>query len=106
MFRKSYAVLWREGDGAVSAGKLVFCAASLRLETGIGRERASASVLRYADLATVEIAAPAERLRSRPTALLKRTGRDGLAIAAVDRIGSVREIVEQLTAQIVPRSRP
>lgn len=105
MFQESYAVLWREGDGSVSAGKLVLGPTSLCLETGTGRSRTSWTILRYAELATVETAAPADRIRSRPTALVKRGGRDRLAIAAVDGMGSVREIVERLTAQLAPRAK-
>lgn len=102
MFRKSYAVLWQEGDGAVSAGKLMLSTSSLRLESGIGSGRTTARVFRYDDLSAVETARPAERLRSRPTALVKRKGKEPLAIAAVDGMGSVREIVERLTAQLAP----
>lgn len=100
MFRRSYAVLWREGDGPVSAGKLVLGASSLRLETGTGRSRATSMVFRYAELATVGSAAPGDRIRSRPTAILERRGKDRLTIAAVDGLGSVREIVERLAAQL------
>lgn len=106
MFRTSYAVLWQDGEGPVSAGKLVLGPASLRLETGSGRSRASSQVVRYAELASVGNAAPADRLRSRPTAVLDRSGRDRLAIAAIDGTGSVHEIVERLTAQLSPRRRP
>ncbi len=102
MFRNSYAVLWREGDGPVSAGKLVLGTSSLRLETGSAPSRASSTVLRYADFETVENAAVADRIRSRPTALIKRNGMERFAIAAVDGMGSVREIVERLTAQLKP----
>jgi hypothetical protein len=103
MFRRSYAVLWREGDGPVSAGKLVLGDSSLRLETGTGRTRATAMVFRYAELATVGSAAPVDRIRSRPTAILERRGRDRLTIAPVDGFGSVREIVERLAAQLTFR---
>lgn len=106
MFRKSYAVLWQEGNGAVSAGRLMLCRNSLRLETGIGRGRASAMVIRYEDLATVATAVPADRLRSSPTALVTREGRARLAITAIDGIGSVREIVDLLTAQLASKAKP
>jgi hypothetical protein len=105
MFRKSYAVLWREGDGPVSAGKLVLGPTSLRLETGSARSRASSTVLRYAEFETVENAALADRIRSQPTALVTRSGMERLAIAAVDGMGSVREIVERLTAQLTLRTK-
>jgi len=104
MFRKSYAVLWRDGDGPVSAGKLVLGPTSLRLETGSGPGRASSKVIRYAELTSVENAAPADRIRSRPTAVVDRSRRDRLSIAAVDGMGSVREIVERLTGRLSPRT--
>ena len=103
MFRRSYAVLWREGDGPVCAGKLVLGSSSLRLETGTGRTRATSMVFRYAELATVGSAAPVDRIRSRPTAILVRRERDRLTIAAVDGVGSLREIVERLAAQLTLR---
>jgi hypothetical protein len=104
MLRRSYAVLWREGDGPVSAGKLVLGPTSLRLDTGSGRGRSSSKVLRYADLASVERATPAERIRSRPTAVVNGIGKGSLSIAAFDGMGSVREIVDQLAGQLVPKA--
>jgi hypothetical protein len=103
MFRKSYAVLWRAGDGPVNAGKLVLGPTSLRLDTGSGSGRASSKVIRYADLTSVAHAVPVDRIRSQPTAVLSRSTRHGLSIAAVDGMGSVREIVERLNA-CVPRA--
>ena len=104
MFRKSYAVLWRDGDGPISAGKLVLGPTSLRLEAGSSPGRASSKVIRYAELTGVANAAPADRIRSRPTAVVDRSRRDRLSMAAVDGMGSVREIVERLTAQLKLRS--
>lgn len=103
MFRTSYAVLWQEGNGPVSAGKLVLGPTSLRLEAGAGHTRSTSRVLRYAELASVGKAAPAERIRSQPTAVVERDERDRLAIAALDGMGSVREIVEQLAARLTGR---
>jgi hypothetical protein len=105
MFCTSYAVLWREGDGPVEAGKLVLGPTSLCLETGSGPGRVSSRVLRYAELTDVGSATPAERISARPTALIDRGGRDRLAIAAVDGLGSVREIVERLTTYLTPRTQ-
>ena len=104
MFRTSYAVLWREGDGPVSAGKLVLGPTSLRLDTGSGRDRTSSTGLRYADVASVEIGGLADRIRFCPTAVVSRIGRGTLSIAAIDGTGSVRVIVEQLTVRLVPRA--
>ena len=104
MFRRSYAVLWRDGGGPVSAGKLVLGPTSLRLDTGRGPGRASSKVIRYSDLTGVAHALPVDRIRSQPTVVLSRRKRDGVSIAAVDGMGSVREIVEQLTGSLVPRA--
>lgn len=105
MFQTSYAVLWQVGDGPVSAGKLVLGSTSLLLETGRGPDRASSQVVRYAELSSVANAAPTERLRSWPTAVVDRRGRDPLAIAAIDGMGSLREIVERLTAALSAGTR-
>jgi len=104
MFRTSYAVLWQDGDGPISAGKLVLGPTSLRLETGSGAGRASSKVIRYEELTNVVNAAPSDRIRSRPTAVIGRSRRDRLCIAAVDGMGSGREIVERLTSQLSPRT--
>ena len=104
MFRTSYAVLWRDGDGPVSAGKLVLGPTSLRLETGSGPVRTSSKVIHYADLTGVANAAPADRIRSQPTAVLDRNDRERLSIAAVEGMGSGREIVERLTSRLAPRT--
>ena len=104
MRQTSYAVLWRDGDGPVSAGKLVLGPTSLCLETGRGPGRASSRIIRYVELTSVGNAAPADRIRSRPTALIDRSRRDRLSIAAVDGMGSVREIVERLTSLVTSRS--
>ena len=104
MFRESYAVLWQDGDGPVSAGKLVLGPTSLYLETGSGPGRASSKVVRYVELTGVANAAPAERIRSRPTVVVDRSRRDRLSIAAIDGMGSVREIVERLTSLLARRT--
>lgn len=106
MFRTSYAVLWQDGDGPISAGKLVLGPTSLHLETGSGARRASSKVIRYDELRSVANAAPSDRIRSRPTAVIGRNKRERLSIAAVDGMGSVREIVERLSSRLAPRTEP
>jgi hypothetical protein len=103
MFQESYAVLWREGEGPVSAGKLVLGPTSLRLDAGAGRTRSTSRVLHYSEPATVGMAALADRIRSRPTAVVERNERDRLTIAVLDGMGSTREIVEQLAARLTGR---
>jgi hypothetical protein len=102
MFRSSYAVLWREGDGPVQVGKLVLGPTGLRLETGAGRIHSSSKMLRYAELTGVQTAVPADRIQTQPTAVVDRSGRERLRIAAVDGLGSLREIVERLAGHLAP----
>jgi hypothetical protein len=58
------------------------------------------------ELTSVANAALADRIRSRPTAVIGRSRRDRLAIAAVDGMGSVREIVERITGLLSSGSAP
>jgi hypothetical protein len=103
--RTSYAVIWRNGDGPVRPGKLVLGPKSFHLETGRPGGRLSAQRIRYADLASVEKARPAERLNGRPTTVVRRTARDPLVISAVDGLGSAQEIVERLAREVPGRDR-
>jgi|RhiMetdeSRZDD1v2_1073273.scaffolds.fasta_scaffold01418_11 hypothetical protein len=102
MFHSSYAVLWREGDGPIRVGKLIVGPTGLRLETGAGRARASSSVVRYSELTRVGTTLPADRIQSRQTAVISRSGRERLRIAAVDGFGSLREIVERIAEHLAP----
>jgi hypothetical protein len=106
MFRESYAVLWRDGDGPISAGKLVLGPTSLLLEAGRGAGRVSSKVVLYRELTSVANAAPVDRIHSQPTAVLARNRRERISIAAVDGMGSGREIVERLTSRLAPRTEP
>ena len=95
--RPSYAVTWREGDGPVRAGKLSFGPTGLRLEGGTARGRLSTQRMLYGGLSEVETARrPEERIRGRPTLLLRRSGRPPLAIASVDGVGCLREVAARL----------
>lgn len=99
----SYAVIWRSGDGPVKAGKLVLGPTSFHLETGKPGGRISAQRIRYADLASVDMAMPPERLHGRPTTVVRRPRREPLAISAVDGLGSAHEIVERLARALPSR---
>jgi hypothetical protein len=94
--RRSYAVIWRTGDGPVRPGKLVLGASGFRLETGAPGGRSTTEGIRYGDLELVEKASQAQRLHGRPTTLVKRSERDPLAIAALDGPGFAHEITERL----------
>jgi hypothetical protein len=101
--RPSYAVIWRSGTGPVRPGKLVLGPTSFHLETGKPGGRLSAQRIRYADLASVEKATPAERLHGRPTTLVRRQEREPLAISALDGPGSAHELVERLAGALPSR---
>jgi hypothetical protein len=102
--RRSYAVIWRAGDGPVNAGKLVLGAAGFHLETGAPGGRLSARRIRYADLASVEKARPAERLHGRQTTVVRRRERAPLAICALDGPGSAHELGERLAEALPDRN--
>jgi hypothetical protein len=106
MFPRSYAVLWREGEGPVSAGELVFGPTSLRLETGARRERLFSQIRQYRELSAIEQAAPSERIFGRPTALVERRERKPVSIAALDGLGVAHEIAERLAALVRPGTDP
>jgi hypothetical protein len=98
--RRSYAVIWRTGDGPISPGKLVLGATSFRLETGAPGGRSTTEGIRYADLASVEKASSSQRIHGRPTTLVRRLEREPLAIAALDGPGTAHEIAERLARAV------
>jgi hypothetical protein len=98
--RRSYAVIWRTGDGPIRPGKLVLGASGLQLETGAPGGRLTAQGIRYADLALIETAPSAQRLHGRPTTLLRRPERESVAIAALDDPGCAHEIAERLAREV------
>jgi hypothetical protein len=100
---RSYAVIWRSGEGPVTPGKLVLAPTGLELETGAPGGRLSALRIRYADVDSVEKAAPGERLRGRPTTLVRRASREPLAIATLDRPGAAHEVAERLSQALASR---
>ena len=100
---RSYAVIWRTGNGPVNAGKLVLGTSGFNLETGAPGGRLSAQRIRYADLAAVEKATPAERLHGRPTTIVTRKERVPLAICALDGPGSAHELGERLAEALPDR---
>jgi hypothetical protein len=101
---RSYAVVWRAGDGPVGPGELVLGTAGLHLETGAPSGRLSAQGLRYADLACVEMAPPTHRIHGRPTLLVHRRDRPPVAIAALDGPGFAHEISERLARALTAAS--
>jgi hypothetical protein len=73
---------------------------SFQLETGVPGGRSTTERIRYADLASVEIASSAERLHGRPTTLVRRPKHEPIRIAALDSPGSAHEIAEGLARKV------
>ena len=97
--RRSYAVIWRNGDGRVRPGKLVLGASSVQLEAGTPG-RSTTEGIRYDDLASIETAPSAQRLHGRPTTLVRRLGHEPITIAALDGPGCAHEIAERLAREV------
>jgi hypothetical protein len=88
---RSYAVIWRDGEGPVHAGKLVLGADSLRLD-GASRSRKVLQAIRYEHLGRGRFASGPERLRSLPTLLVEHGRGLCLALASVEGSGSLQEL--------------
>lgn len=101
----SYAVIWREGDGPVFAGKLELEADRLYLE-GSGPEGALRRLeILFADLAAVRIGrAPAERIGGRPSLTLERRDHGPVHIGEVEGLGVVLDLGHVL-AELPERAR-
>jgi hypothetical protein len=92
--RKSYGVVWREGDQPVVSGKLELLPRGLHFE---GRDRQSD--IPYERLSGVHVGrTAAERLDGRPSVVLERQGGDVVTISAVAQSNLVGEIAERLAA--------
>jgi hypothetical protein len=96
--RKSYGVVWREGDRPLARGKLELLPRAMLLEGMIGSEPATREIA-YDYLSEIRIGRSAEeRIDGHPCLVLEpRTG-DKLSIASVAQSGVVAEIAERLAA--------
>ena len=91
----TYAIVWRNGDEPVEAGKLELRADGIFLEGGNGVR--DVLEIPYEDLAALAIGRTAQdRLEGRPTLVLERRGGSRVAIAGVAQPGVVSELVERL----------
>ncbi|MGH9322383.1 MAG: hypothetical protein ACRD3V_21170 [Vicinamibacteria bacterium] len=92
-----YAVLWREGKGSIYAGKVELDPGALRLEGSCHGRRRSFRTIRYEDLAGVSLTrAPEERLFGKLTLILELREGAAVDIAALNRLGTVRELEEEI----------
>ena len=96
--RTSYGVVWREGSGPLSRGKLELLPQTVRLEGMTGSEPTTREIA-YDYLSEIRIGRSAtERIDGRTSLVLApRTG-DTVSIASVAQAGVVAEIAERLAA--------
>jgi hypothetical protein len=94
----SYAVIWREGNGPLYAGKLELGAAALRLRGSGPRSSLARRDIAYADVAEVRIArTPTERLNGGPAVVLdRRAAAPIIVVAALSGVGVVFELADLL----------
>jgi hypothetical protein len=93
---ESYAVTWREADGATYSGRLELTHRYVRLEGGNSTSGGARHVA-YRDIVRIGMARSArERIDGRPTLLLERETSDALLVAAVGQPGALAEIAERL----------
>ncbi|MGZ4419669.1 MAG: hypothetical protein ACXVRV_16055 [Gaiellaceae bacterium] len=96
--RKSYGVVWREGNQPLARGKLELLPRTIRLEGMTGSEPTTREIA-YDYLSEIRIGRSAEeRIDGHPCLVLEpRTG-DTLSISSVAQSGVVAEIAEHLAA--------
>jgi hypothetical protein len=96
--RKSYGVVWREGERPLARGKLELLPRAVRLEGMTGSEPTTREIA-YDYLTGIRIGRSAEeRIDGHPSLVLEpRTGAT-LAIASVAQSGVVAELAERLAA--------
>ena len=94
--RRTYGVVWREGDEPLARGKLELLAHALRLDGLSGTDPVSREIA-YDGLAGVHVGrSPAERLNGHSTLVLEPASGASISLAAVAQPGIVGELAERL----------
>jgi len=94
--RRTYGVVWREGDEPLARGKLELLAHALRLDGLSGTDPVSREIA-YDGLAGVHVGrSPAERLNGHSTLVLEPASGAPISLAAVAQPGIVGELAERL----------
>jgi hypothetical protein len=95
---ETYAVVWIDPAGPVSAGKLELVQDGLRLEGG--RDR----VIPYAEIERLHVGRRVtERVRGRPSLVLDLTGGERLRIGSVGAPGTLHELAERVAGLAMHR---
>lgn len=111
--RTSYAIIWREGDGAKRPGKLELLPRTLRLESG-SNGSAQTLELPYEELESVEVrraddgvgSALALERRNGPTLLITTFAQPGIVNEIATRVGEARERSEAESVLVLLPVRP
>lgn len=94
----SYAVLWSEALCDIEAGKLELEPGSIRFEGSHGPRGACVHRVYYDNMLGVHIGyRENDRLRGRPTVVVDLMDGTPLRIGAVDGLGTVSELADELT---------
>jgi len=90
-FKRSYAVVWSEGD-AIGSGRLEPYADRFDLQGREGRV-----TIRFSDLAAAALArGPRERLRGLPVLALRRRSGAAVRVASLEGVGVLHELVQHV----------
>ena len=94
----SYAVLWSEPLCSLETGKLELGPESIRFEGSHGGRHGCVHRVYYDDILGVHIGyRESDRLRGRPAVVVDLVDGTPLRIGAVDGVGTVSELVDELT---------
>ena len=103
--RATYGVIWREGEAALSRGKLELLPRSLKLEGRTGTVPVAREI-RYDELSALHVGrSSADRLNGHPTLVVELTSGARVVLASVAQSGVVVELIERL-ASFTPAPRP
>jgi hypothetical protein len=96
--RKTYGVVWQEGDLPLARGKLELLARSVRLD-GVAGAQPIEREIPYDSLAGVRVGRSSEdRIDGRPSLVLEPRAGQSISIASVAQPGVVAELAERLAA--------
>jgi len=94
----SYAVVWSEPRCSLETGKLELGPESIRFEGSHGGRHGCVHRVYYDDMLGVHIGyRESDRLRGRPAVVVDLVDGTPLRIGAVDGVGTVSELVDELT---------
>jgi len=94
--RSTYGVVWREGEGPLSRGKLELLPESLRLD-GVAASAPLSREVSYDQLAEVRVGrAAGERIGGRPSLVLEPRAGGTISIASIAEAGVIGELAERI----------